>query len=242
MKKEQLFTLWFVLFAFLACGTSIDSLPSQEQAQAAMQTAEALGQQASALATEAAPTLAALATQAAAMATQVGPTLEAGAVELATRAANAQATLQAAGITADYLRQKAASLTPDANGNVTLVVTQAEINLVVQAQQQEAGSSGVQNTQVRLTNGAISISGRVTQPVEGNIILNLQPVVTNGQLQFEVLSAALNDQALPDLILNQLESSLNTSLVGAVNGMPGNVELKSITITEGEMAITAGQE
>lgn len=241
MKKEQLFALWF-LFAFLACGTSIDSLPSQEQAQSAMQTAEALGQQASALATEAAPTLAALATQAAGMATQVGPTLEAGAVELATRAANAQATLQAAGITADYLRQKAASLTPDANGNVTLVVTETEINLVVQAQQQEAGSSGVQNSQVRLTNGAISISGRVTQPVEGNIILTLQPVVTNGQLQFEVLSAALNDQALPDLILNQLESSLNTALVGAVNGMPGNVEPKTIVITEGEMAITAGRE
>lgn len=242
MKKEQLFTLWFVLFAFLACGTSIDSLPSQEQAQSAMQTAEALGQQASALATEAAPTLAALATQAAAMATQVGPTLEAGAVELATRAANAQATLQAAGITADYLRQKAASLTPDANGNVTLVVTQAEINLVVQAQQQEEGSGGVQNSQVRLTNGAISISGRVTQPVEGNVILTLQPVVTNGQLQFEVLSAALNDQALPDMLLNQLESNLNTALVGAVNGMPGTVELKSIVITEGEMAITAGRE
>lgn len=257
----------FAMFMLLACGIN---LPSQEQVQGGLATAQAVGQRASelatqaaptlqaavenaqALATNAAPTLQAVQTRAVAFATEGAPTVNAGLEQLATAAAgaraaggNAQATLQAAGIDGDYLRTRLASLRPDENGDVYATFTETEINLVLQARQLAAQENGetvaAQGVAVRFTDGLVIVTGQVRLPVEGFLTMIMQPIVETGKLRFNVVSADLDGRDVPPLLLSTVEGTLNGTINGAVDAIPGGVVLKEVVVSQGTMTLVAGR-
>lgn len=249
-KYTTFIGLILILFTMLACNTS--ELFTAENAQAGYATAQAAAQNASDYATRAAPTLEAMATQASVLATQAAPSIQAGQEMLATAAANAQAnqaeiraTLEAAGIDGRYLIDKAASLQPDANGNVHMTITETELNLVLQsstlfADENEANEA-LQATTARMTAGTIRLSGTVERPVAGLLTITLQPLIIDNQIQFQIINAALNDNGLPQFIINTAQTTLDSTLNSTITSMPGNVIVKNIYIGEGYMTITAGK-
>lgn len=275
-KKKPLFQpiLIFSLilsFLLLACGVT---LPSQEQVETGLATAQALGEQAAELATGAAPTLQAAVEDIQAAATNAGPTLEAlqtRAIELATSAAptvnagldqlataavraqdtgeNVQATLQAAGIDGNYLIEKISALRPDENGNIVIVITETELNLVLQARQALAVENQqevvIPAAEVRFTDGLIIFSGEVTSPVEGTVNVSLQPQVTDGALSFVVTTADLNGRPVPPALLSTVETTINTALLTSLNtallAIPGNYVIQTVSIGDGLMTIIAGR-
>lgn len=256
LKPHSRIILTFALMVsilILACGIN---LPSRDQVNSGIETAQAVGDRAAELATGAAPTLQAVRTQAVDFATGAAPTLEAGQEQLATAAvraeetgANVQATLAAAGIDSDYLINKARSLTPDENGNVTLVITEVELNLLVQARGALATEEGAEvippGAEIDLGDGMINFSADLTSPVSGTILLSLAPVVEDGQISFEVTAAELNGQTVPAVLLSTITSAVNTALLGTINtalaAIPGEGGVKEVVVVEGELRVVAGR-
>jgi hypothetical protein len=255
--------LLFLLPTFACSGLT---LPSSTDAESAMATAQAMAnqsaptfeammQEASNLATQSAPTIEAAMTQGAILATQSAPTIEAAmtqagtiAAEAQARGANAQATLQAAGIDGEYLNRKAQSLRPDANGNVTLTLTETELNLLLQWRQLFAASepSGepapVQDGQVSLQNGQILFAGDLLQPLAGRVEIGFVPTVVQGQLGLTVVSAQVGNTAVPPFILTSITDSLTGIINPALAQLPNGIILKQITVSDGTLTLIAGPQ
>lgn len=258
MLWRKMVVLVGVLALLLACGglQGIGGGISEEQvkngvatAQAAAQqaapTLQALATQASAVATQSAPTLEALATQASALATQSAPTLQALATTAVDTGANVQATLDAAGIDGQYLIAKAQSLRPDEAGNVSLTVTDTELNLILQAGQLfndgEATEPNLQGTTTTFQAGNLIINSNLTTPVQGQLRVSLLPYVVDGQLRLDVLSATLNGEGVPTAVTTPISERLTNTINGALAQLPGGVVLKEIIVTEGAMTLVAGR-
>lgn len=237
-----------LLLTTLACGGL--SLPSQADTEAALGTAQAL-------AVQSGPTLEAMRQEASDLATRSAPTIEAALTQAATIAAemevrgeNAQATLQAAGIDGNYLSQKVQSLRPDAEGNVSFVITETEMNLALQARQllgvsptPQAGEepTAVQDGVVYFQDGLVTFEGDLLQPLAGRVQISFQPTVVNGQLALQVISAQVGDTAVSPTLLNGITNSLTSLVNSALTQLPTGITLKQLTVGEGMLTLVAGR-
>ena len=252
-KKQPFRPIWaagvFFLLGLLACGVS---LPSRDQVESGLATAQSFGEQAVEMATGAAPTLQALQTQAVDLATGAAPSVEVGLEKLATisvraqdSGVNARATLDAAGIDGNYLRAKVMGLRPDGNGNINLTITETEINLILQANLLLAavGTEPVaaQMAEVNMTGGEVVFTGQITIPVEGNLMVRMRPEVADGKIDFIVTAANLDGNAVPPALLGTIGGTLNTAVNTAIDSIPGGVVLKDVVVREGAMTLVAGR-
>jgi hypothetical protein len=255
MKRSILFFLSVLVFAGLACGVPGLSEENREQIRQAATTA--------AQAAETAGNVAATA-QAFAENEDNRATARAAAQQAATMAARAATSGQEAvealrqgGFDANYLREKFAdAVVVDVDGNnITLTVTEAELNAAVLLSQQEAIASGenpsVTNLQVRFTSGTVIFTGQITQPVEGQMQAVFEPLLVdmmvNGELigrelRFELLNATVGTVQVPAYVINLLEARLNSTLVAALGSLPENVVLDEVTVGEGVMTIRGHYE
>ena len=175
----------------------------------------------------------------------------AGAVETAQAAAGtvaaqggaAVATVAAAG-TPDMnaLREKLEALQPDENGNVSVTITDDEVNQAIQAGQANGGQGSLEDPAVTFTGGTIVLAGDVTQPVTARLTVVFVPYVEDGLLQFDVSLATLGNVNVPTALLQSAEATLNSTLGDALNNLPGGVQLTAITMGEGTMVVTGRRE
>lgn len=210
-----------LFLAGLACGPNIPDVPEVNIPEGAAETVQAAGQQAG----SAAETAVALATQEGSTAVQ---------------------TLQAGGANIDLgaLGEKFSTIQPDENGNFTVTITDTELNDALQrAEESQAapGSSPVSQPLIIFTGGNIVLMGNVTQPIEAQLTVSFRPVVVDGDLQFEVVSATLGAVNVPAAILSSAESTLNSTLGQAMNNIPSNLTLQSIVMGEGTMTVSGTQ-
>jgi hypothetical protein len=70
------------------------------------------------------------------------------------------------------------------------------------------------------------------------LTIAFRPLVVDGRLQFEVMSAAIGSIQVPPSLLATAEATLNTTLNEAMANMPNNVILQDITIGEGTMSLS----
>ncbi|MEM9773676.1 MAG: LmeA family phospholipid-binding protein [Chloroflexota bacterium] len=136
----------------------------------------------------------------------------------------------------ETLEQKFSSVMPDENGQVTVTVTQDEINRVLQSQP-SLGNAPVSGMIILFTNGTIVFEADITQPREGRLIVTFVPYVSNNTLQFDVVEASLGGVRIPPAALSTAETTLNTTIGEAANQMPSHVTLTDIIIGEGYMTI-----
>ncbi len=237
----------FLLLTTLACGGL--SLPSQADTEAVFATAQAFAEQS-------APTLEAMRQEASDLATRSAPTIEAALTQAATIAAemeerggNAQATLQAAGIDRDYLSQKVQSLRPDAEGNVSLVITETEMNLALQTRQLfglggEPGTdpaTAVQDGVIYFRGGLVTFEGDLLQPLAGRVQISFQPSVVNGQFELQVMTAQVGNTAVPPALLTSITNNLTNLINSALTQLPNGITLKQLTVGEGMLTLVAGR-
>ena len=221
MKPLFLFMSLLVLVA-LACGPSVPEVP-----EGAISTAQAAGQQAG----NAAETAVALATQ---------------------EGAAAVGTIQAGGQPVDVdlgpLQDKLESIETDENGNFSVEITDDELNQAIQRSQQAAEEnagvteSPLQQSSVVFTGGNIVLMANVSSPITAELTVTFRPFISNGVIQFEVVSATLGSLQVPSAILSSAALTLNNSLGQAMNSIPSNLTLQSIEMGEGTMTISGTRQ
>lgn len=259
MKRSltKLISLLGLLILVSACGNgrSTPTLPDTTNADAVGQQANALATQAAAvitqqgegLATEAAATLVA---QTEALATQAANIIAEDNGALATQAADliaqGEEVLQNStipdSIEPGSLAEKFATVPiPSGDGTVEVTITEAELNQAIAAGQAAKAQAGtpslIQNPQVQFTGGFIVLTGTIAEPVSGPLTVSFSPYVSNGMLQFEVVEASIGNFRVPPAALQTAEQTLNSTLGAAMGQLPAGTGLQSVTVGEGSLTV-----
>lgn len=229
-KRLLLILITLLILPALACGGV--SVPKVDEL--AGQAADAATKAADAAAT------AVIIAQQVASSEQV-QSLEATAVAAATALVNSDYELPES----SSLRQKFANAQPDANGNISITLTDAEMNEAIQMKQaaaQAGQEQPLQNTMVTFTGGNIVLTGNITTPINAQLSVTFRPYVANGVLQFEVVSASLGSINVPGALLSASEATLNSTLNEAMGSLPAGYTLQEVLMGEGTMTINGRKQ
>jgi hypothetical protein len=137
------------------------------------------------------------------------------------------------------LREKVASVQPDASGNMAVVITDDELNQAVSVNPTADGEPILQDVAVAFTGGNIVLSGVLQQPVTANLVAAFDAAVVDGEVSVALESATIGAVPLPVSMLAPLENTLNDNLQQALSQLPDNYTLSTLTVGEGTMTIVA---
>ena len=249
MKTRQ--TKWLfafltlILMATLACGIGGVDLPDAGLPEGAAATAE--GAARAAATAMARVTLPAGAVETAQSAAGQAGDLAATAVALAgEEGSGLLATLQASDfdvritVDVDALRQKVSEARPGPDGNITLEITDDELNQAIDVRAGNAGEEpAIQDPEISFSGGNVILVGRVRQPVEGELRATFQPVVSDGQLRLFLTSVTVGGIPVPTVLLSSAEATINASLATLLSALPNDYRLSEIIVGEGSMTIVA---
>ena len=211
-----------LFLAALACGPFGDNLPEVTIPAGAAETAESAASQAG----ELAGTAAAVAGE---QGGQLVSTLE---------ATDFNVDIQFDG---EAIREKFRSVQPDENGNITVSISDQEINRALQVGDQAGGLSPVQNANVSFTGGNVAFSGDVTQPLQGRLTATFRPSVSDGQIHLDLINARIGPIPVPVSVLSSLESTINDKVAAGLSRLPSAYSLQDVVIDEGSMTIHASR-
>lgn len=134
---------------------------------------------------------------------------------------------------------------PDANGIVTITLTDDQLNEAIANGQTAVGSGDtaiiLSDANITFTNSSAVLRGQLTQPINGALTITLVPYLVNNSVVFDVVSADFGGLPIPAPVLNAAEAMLNNSLSQALATVPGNVTLHSITLNEGSITLSGSQ-
>lgn len=226
MRQKTAWTsaLFFgILFmAALACGPGGVDLPEVTIPAGAAETAESAASQAGDLAGTAA-----------AVASEQG--------------GNLAATLEATDFDVDIqfdgeaIREKFDNVQPDENGNITVAITDQEINQALEVGN-TGGVSPIQNVTVAFSGGNVALSGDVTQPLQGRLTATFSPIVTDGQFQLDLINARIGPVPVPVSVLTSLETTINEKVATQISRLPSAYSLQDVVIEEGSLTIVAHRD
>lgn len=145
----------------------------------------------------------------------------------------------AAARAATSLEQKLTSIMPDANGNFTITMTDADLAeyMATQGGAFENTDARIENVQVNFTPQHVVIAGTITRPVNLPLSAELRPAVVDGRLQFEVLNASAGPLPIPSSMLSLLEAGVNSGLGQAMATLPAGVALVDVALGSGSMTV-----
>lgn len=156
------------------------------------------------------------------------------------------ATLEAAdfdvniSVDVDALRQKFSNAQPGPDGNITIELTDDELNQAIDVRAGAAGQEpALQDPDVLFTGGNVILVGRIQQPVQGELRATFQPVVNDGQLRLFLTDVTVGSIPLPTVLLSTVEATINTSLATLLTALPADYRLSEIIVGEGMMTIVA---
>jgi uncharacterized protein YpmS len=141
--------------------------------------------------------------------------------------------------------QLAATLnSPNANGEVTVTLTQDQLNGIIAGQMTQQSDQTITDPSVVLTGGHMEVYGKVTQNnVSANLKVVLQPGVSEtGTPMLNIVSINLGGLPVPDVLKNRVETMANDALSNYLTSNSDSFKIKSITITEGQMAVTGTRQ
>lgn len=126
------------------------------------------------------------------------------------------------------------------NREVSLQVTEEQLTSLVATQLEKEGDERLQNPQILLRNGQIELQADVQ---ESGVSMPLVVALTvgvdaNGQPTYQVASASLGPLPLPDSMLEELSTRLDSTLSARVLPETENLVIENITIADGVMTIT----
>lgn len=133
---------------------------------------------------------------------------------------------------------------PDANGNVSLTLTQSQINAIMISQLAQQQNQIISDPSVVLTAGRMEMYGKVNQSgFSTNLKIVLQPGVdANGAARLNVASIDLGGIPVPDVLKNQIESAADNLLNNDYIGPSVGLRATSISIGEGQMTLTGTRQ
>ena len=131
-----------------------------------------------------------------------------------------------------------ASAIPAGNTPINITITDAELNEQI-AEQQTAvqEQANISNLSARFSGGNVILSGSLTQPINGNIIITFRPYLVGNTIQFEVISATFGNMNVPAVGLSVVQSTLNDTLVGTLNNLPADITIYELSVGDGVMTV-----
>lgn len=126
-------------------------------------------------------------------------------------------------------------------GRFDLVLTETEINTYIALQLQSQTDFNIENPQVMLTPGQISVSGDV---IQSGIKLPLDATFSttvdgNGNLQVTVIKATVGSFPLPENIRDEIASQIDQNIKSQVASDSNQVYFDAVTIETGKIEIRA---
>jgi hypothetical protein len=246
-KRAFALLISLLLFASLACGLGGIDLPEVGGLpEGAAATAEGAARAAATAVAQVTIPAGAMAT-AEAMAGRAGDVMATAAAIAGDEGSQLVSTLEAGdfnvdvGVNVDALREKIANATPDANGNLTITFTEAEINEALTLRQGNGNTQGLRDPQLSFTQNTVILTGGIDQPIAGSLEATFRPYVVDGErsLALELTAAKINGIAVPTILLGTLEATVNTSLDLLMSNLPQAYELRQVTVGEGTLTIVA---
>lgn len=134
---------------------------------------------------------------------------------------------------------ESAAATAASGGEVNLTITEQQLTSAAVFALQQQPDTPIQDFQLHLRNGQMQISGRVTNQgtsLSFKVALKLS-VDPNGKLQYEIVSAKIGSVSLPQFIIDEITSQIDSVLTSQFSTAAGNLTLKQITINEGYLTI-----
>ncbi len=120
-------------------------------------------------------------------------------------------------------------------GTTSITVTEAQVNELIKSI--PAGTLPIQNLQVTLDAGRIILSGRITQPVAGNIQAEIEPVVIDqATVKVNMKSASLDGLPIPGFLLPSIETPMN-GLIEKQLAQYTNYRIESLVISKGQITV-----
>ncbi len=131
-------------------------------------------------------------------------------------------------------------LVPPANESLTITLTEAQLNSLVDQALQSQQQQVIRNAQVYIRNGYIQLQGDIQQ---NNLTLPLTLKITvaaNGQggVQYRILSASIGPFPLPQDMVDQIAAQLSTALDEQIQAATNNIYIENIIINDGSITIS----
>ncbi len=232
-KLAMLLLIGLLALTTLACAVGGIDLPEVSVPEGAAATAGAAARGAATAAAEAGIQE----TVAAAAGTVVSGAADVGGAAIATIEATDFTTEIV--VDGDALREKVESVQPDASGNITVVITDDELNQAVSVNPEANGEPVIQDVSVAFTGGNIVLSGTLQQPMTADLVAAFSAASVNGELALNLDRATVGGVPIPVTMLAPLENTLNDNLQQALDRLPENYTIASVTVGEGQMTIVA---
>jgi len=136
--------------------------------------------------------------------------------------------------------QLKATLQSATTGDVTVTITQEQLNAYISAEIASQPEQWITDPSVVLTNEQIEVYGKIAQSgISANAKLVLKPHIdSNGNPKLDIVSISLGALPMPDSFSQRIESVIDNTLSDYLAQSSGRFKVNSITITEGQMTVS----
>ncbi|MEW5868921.1 MAG: hypothetical protein AB1894_06570 [Chloroflexota bacterium] len=134
---------------------------------------------------------------------------------------------------------ESAAATAASGGEVNLTITEQQLTSAAVFALQQQPDAPIEDFQVHLRSEQMQISGRVVNQgtsLSFKVALKLS-VDPTGKLQYEIISAKLGSISLPQFVIDEITSQIDSVLTSQLSTTAGDLNLKQITINEGYLTI-----
>jgi len=135
---------------------------------------------------------------------------------------------------------KATLENPASDGEVTLKITQQQLNAYMVSQINEQHSQFISDPVITLTNNQIELQGKFTQgSFSVDTKMAFRPRIdANGDPKLDVVSIDLGGLPIPDSLTDQVEDLVDDTLADYLDVSSNRFKVSNIAIDEGEMTVT----
>lgn len=128
---------------------------------------------------------------------------------------------------------------PAPSGDVTITISQEQLNSYLSAQMQGQQDETITDPSVVLTNGHMEVYGKVSQSGMSAVakIVLLPRVDEQGELKLDVVSISLGPIPVPDAMKSRVQDMADNMLSSYINSNNGRFKAKSVTVNEGSLSV-----
>lgn len=140
----------------------------------------------------------------------------------------------------EFLKEKLGRIEPDADGNYRVALNEGEVNTLLRLRQLLSGDvigAAIQSQEVTFSDGMITLSGSVLEPLPGQLLVTMRPAVEDGRLQLNIEQASVAGQEAPQQALEAAESGISGALDEVLGHLPAGVTLHDIIVAGGELTL-----
>ena len=129
---------------------------------------------------------------------------------------------------------------PNSAGEVTITLTQDQLNSIIAGEIQQQPDLGISDTSVILTGGNIEIFGKVSRNnISADLKVVMRPQIdANGDPKLNIISINLDGLPVPDALNQRVAAMADQALTNYLSSGQNRFKAKSITVGEGQMSIT----